>query len=74
MKKLFVVGILAVFMTLGLIYSTGAADATVAMDLNSAYVWRGITFNDGAVSASLTASNRQQMELKNGAQFSAPFF
>lgn len=26
-----------------------AADASVAIDLNSAYVWRGITFNDGLV-------------------------
>lgn len=26
-----------------------AADATAAVDLNSAYVWRGITFNDGLV-------------------------
>lgn len=26
-----------------------AADATAAVDVNSAYVWRGITFNDGAV-------------------------
>lgn len=26
-----------------------AADATVAVDVNSAYVWRGLTFNDGVV-------------------------
>jgi len=26
-----------------------AAEATTAVDLNSAYVWRGITFNDGLV-------------------------
>jgi uncharacterized protein (TIGR02001 family) len=26
-----------------------AADATVGLDVNSAYVWRGITFNDGMV-------------------------
>lgn len=34
-----------------LIASTPAwsADATAALDLNSAYVWRGITFNDGPV-------------------------
>ena len=49
MKKVLVIGILAVFMTLGLIQNASAADATVAMDLNSAYVWRGITFNDGMV-------------------------
>lgn len=29
--------------------SAWAADATAALDLNSAYVWRGITFNDGLV-------------------------
>ena len=26
-----------------------AADATAAIDVNSAYVWRGLTFNDGVV-------------------------
>ena len=26
-----------------------AADVTAGLDLNSAYVWRGITFNDGLV-------------------------
>jgi hypothetical protein len=26
-----------------------AAEATAAIDINSAYVWRGLTFNDGAV-------------------------
>ncbi len=26
-----------------------AADVTAAMDINSAYVWRGVTFNDGVV-------------------------
>jgi opacity protein-like surface antigen len=29
--------------------SAYAADATVGVDVNSAYVWRGITFNDGFV-------------------------
>jgi opacity protein-like surface antigen len=29
--------------------SVWAADATLSMDLNSAYVWRGITINDGLV-------------------------
>ena len=49
MKKLVISGI---FIILSLFYSNFkaiAADATVAMDVNSAYVWRGITFNDGMV-------------------------
>ncbi len=29
--------------------SVWAADATLGLDMNSAYVWRGITFNDGMV-------------------------
>ena len=29
--------------------SAQAADVTTALDINSAYVWRGITFNDGIV-------------------------
>lgn len=28
---------------------SSAADVTAALDVNSAYVWRGMTFNDGAV-------------------------
>ena len=40
-------------MVMGLVLLTGgqvlAADATAVVDLNSAYVWRGITFNDGLV-------------------------
>jgi hypothetical protein len=48
MKKLVVSGFLMFFVV---IYGNGAmaADATLAMDVNSAYVWRGITFNDGMV-------------------------
>jgi hypothetical protein len=37
-----------------------SADATAALDINSAYVWRGITFNDGLVaqpSMDVTAGN-----------------
>lgn len=35
-----------------------AADATLAVDMNSAYVWRGITFNEGMVAQpSLDVSN-----------------
>lgn len=40
-------------LVMGLVLLTGgrspAADATAFVDLNSAYVWRGITFNDGLV-------------------------
>lgn len=47
MKRMTLIAVLVVMML-----SCGqamAADATVGVDLNSAYVWRGITFNDGAV-------------------------
>lgn len=40
---------LAVALSATLVSPAFAADATVGLDLNSAYVWRGITFNDGAV-------------------------
>jgi len=49
MKKMFVAEILAMLMALGFIQSAVAADVTAIMDLNSSYVWRGITFNDGMV-------------------------
>jgi hypothetical protein len=42
--------ILAVVATMVLASSTAwGADATASLDINSAYVWRGITFNDGLV-------------------------
>ena len=47
-KKLFLLvamGMLTVF-SAGNVFS---ADVTAAVDVNSAYVWRGITFNDGVV-------------------------
>ena len=47
-KKLF----LLAAMVISTVFSVGnvfAADATAAVDVNSAYVWRGITFNDGVV-------------------------
>lgn len=47
MKKL-ICG-LAVVLVLMAGGSAVAADATAAVDVNSAYVWRGITFNDGLV-------------------------
>jgi len=49
MKKL-VSGALALFATFTLTaFNLHAADATAGVDVNSAYVWRGITFNDGLV-------------------------
>ena len=44
--------ILAAAVVLLVGFATGpvwAAEATAALDINSAYVWRGLTFNDGAV-------------------------
>jgi hypothetical protein len=46
MKRIFPVIALAIVLASS---SAWAADATAALDLNSAYVWRGITFNDGLV-------------------------
>jgi opacity protein-like surface antigen len=46
--KRFVVG-LAMVMMLMAGGPAAAAEATAAVDVNSAYVWRGITFNDGMV-------------------------
>ena len=42
-------GIAGLLVTLFCVFPAIAADASVAMDVNSAYVWRGITFNDGFV-------------------------
>jgi uncharacterized protein (TIGR02001 family) len=49
MKKLLAIGIVAVFFGLGWVQGAVAADVSVASALNSAYVWRGITLNDGVV-------------------------
>jgi len=46
MKRLIPVIALAIVLASS---SVWAADATLALDINSAYVWRGITFNDGFV-------------------------
>ena len=46
MKRLIPVIALAIVLASS---SVWAADATLALDMNSAYVWRGITFNDGLV-------------------------
>ena len=49
MKKMFAA--MVVMMALGFlgVGTVSAADVTVGADVNSAYVWRGITFNDGLV-------------------------
>ena len=49
MKKSIMTKMIIGFMVLLGAGSVYAADATVGIDLNSAYVWRGITFNDGFV-------------------------
>lgn len=46
MKRIFSLAVLILLALNGLAM---AADATAALDINSAYVWRGITFNDGIV-------------------------
>lgn len=54
MKRMISVIVLAMALASG---SAWAADATLSLDLNSSYVWRGITFNDGLVAQpSLTVS------------------
>ncbi len=49
MKKIAISGIISCFMVIFCVQGVLAADATVAVDVNSAYIWRGITFNDGIV-------------------------
>ncbi|MDP2647240.1 MAG: hypothetical protein Q8P24_20090 [Desulfobacterales bacterium] len=49
MKKIITSGIVSIFMSIMVIGGALAADAVVSVDTNSAYVWRGITFNDGLV-------------------------
>lgn len=46
LKTMILAGLAASALVAG---SASAADATVGLDLNSAYVWRGITFNDSFV-------------------------
>ena len=48
--KMFALTALLVVLVSGIWADTAmAADASFGADINSAYVWRGITFNDGAV-------------------------
>lgn len=50
--------VLTTFTLFGLAAAPASADADYALDFASAYVWRGITFTDGAVwQPSVTASN-----------------
>jgi len=49
MKKFMMGAIVAMLFSMLTGYGAWAADATLAVDANSAYVWRGITFNDGFV-------------------------
>ncbi len=45
-KAMMMIFLAAVLMSAG---NAFGADVTAAVDVNSAYVWRGITFNDGVV-------------------------
>lgn len=49
MKRFFSMAALATLMTGGVVTQAAAADVTAALDTNTAYVWRGLTFNDGFV-------------------------
>lgn len=49
MKRLFSVAALAALTLTGAATQADAATATAAIDVNSAYVWRGLTANDGLV-------------------------
>ena len=49
MKRLFSMAALVALTAGGAATQASAATATAALDANSAYVWRGLTFNDGFV-------------------------
>jgi uncharacterized protein (TIGR02001 family) len=49
MKRTMLLGIVGLFLLFGSIAPAFAADVTATMDMESAYVWRGLTLNDGAV-------------------------
>lgn len=49
MKNLVLVGLVAIIGICGSVSSVMAADASIGADVASAYVWRGMTFNDGMV-------------------------
>lgn len=49
MKRFVSMAALATLVTGGIVTQAAAADVTAALDANSAYIWRGLTFNDGFV-------------------------
>ncbi len=49
MKRFVSMAALATLVTGGVVTQAAAADVTAALDTNTAYVWRGLTFNDGFV-------------------------
>ncbi len=49
MKRLLPIAAMATIITSGGITQATATDVTAALDTNTAYVWRGLTFNDGFV-------------------------
>jgi len=49
MKRVFSMAALAALTMAGAASQAEAATATASMDINSAYVWRGLTFNNGMV-------------------------
>lgn len=49
MKKTIFLAATALALSMATAPHTKAADVTAAMDISSAYVWRGLTFNDGLV-------------------------
>ncbi|MDD2463008.1 MAG: MltA-interacting MipA family protein [Desulfobulbus sp.] len=58
MKRIFSMAALAALTLAGAASQAEAATATAAVDVNSAYVWRGLTFNDGMVlQPSITAAS-----------------
>ncbi len=49
MKQVFILAAAMVYFVTMAVAPVAAAEATAAIDIGSAYVWRGLTFNDGAV-------------------------
>lgn len=49
MKKVIIMTALGCLCAVSTAHHSRAADVTAAVDINSAYVWRGLTFNDGIV-------------------------
>jgi hypothetical protein len=49
MKKIVISGFFTIIISFFCVQAALSADARVVLDFNSAYIWRGITFNDGMV-------------------------